>query len=96
MRVLLHAACRVRCAGRCAARRRVTRKPHPSSSPQIGLIFNIFEKLGTPTCDVWPELPGLQHFSEVFPKFKPKSMAEVREKKRFQKARLRSANSPYM
>lgn len=51
--------------------------PH---SPQISLLFRIFFKLGTPTADIWRDLPGLAHFSgREFPKFPPKPMQEVRD-----------------
>lgn len=45
---------------------------------QIGLLFRMFERLGTPTVDTWQELPGLSYFSDQFPRFPPKPWHEVR------------------
>ncbi|PNH08866.1 Cyclin-dependent kinase G-1, partial [Tetrabaena socialis] len=44
---------------------------------EIGLLFRLFEKLGTPTVDVWHELPGLAHFSEQFPRFPARPWQEL-------------------
>ena len=38
---------------------------------QIDQSFRIFEKLGTPTPDVWPSLRGQPDWNDKFPKFPP-------------------------
>lgn len=44
---------------------------------QIGLLFRMFEQLGTPTPDAWHELSGLAYYSENFPRFVPRRFEDV-------------------
>jgi len=39
---------------------------------QIGLLYDIFQKLGTPNEYVWPELMKMPFFQTKFPKWQPK------------------------
>lgn len=45
---------------------------------EIDTVFRIFRKLGTPTCEMWPELPWLPHFKATFPTWAPKGWANIR------------------
>lgn len=58
---------------------RLPTDPDPSGRAvvQIGLLYRIFEQLGTPTLEQWHDLPGLAHFSEQFPKWQAKPMSQV-------------------
>ncbi|GIL99259.1 hypothetical protein Vretimale_4482 [Volvox reticuliferus] len=62
----------------CIMAEMVNFEPLFKADNEIGLLFHIFEKLGTPNKDVWRELPGLAHFSDQFPSFPGKPMQEVR------------------
>eukprot|EP00411_Alexandrium_monilatum_P029602 CAMPEP_0175373868 /NCGR_PEP_ID=MMETSP0095-20121207/22954_1 /TAXON_ID=311494 /ORGANISM="Alexandrium monilatum, Strain CCMP3105" /LENGTH=313 /DNA_ID=CAMNT_0016672079 /DNA_START=79 /DNA_END=1017 /DNA_ORIENTATION=+ len=45
---------------------------------EIDTIFKIFQKLGTPTEEVWPGVSTLQDFKSGFPKWKDTKLADVR------------------
>ena len=40
-----------------------------ANSSEIGILFDMFKLLGTPTIQDWPELQGMDHFKASFPKF---------------------------
>ncbi|KAG2502003.1 hypothetical protein HYH03_000499 [Edaphochlamys debaryana] len=61
----------------CIMAEMVNFEPLFKSDTEIGLLFRIFEKLGTPTPEAWRELPGLAYFSEQFPRFPPRPLAEL-------------------
>lgn len=42
------------------------------STSEIGLLFKIFELLGTPSPETWNGLAGLPNYSPKFPKYRPK------------------------
>ena len=55
----------------------MTRNGYPlfDSNCEIGTLFKIFELLGTPTKDTWPDVESLEHFAnKPFPKWKQKSL----------------------
>ena len=45
--------------------------------PQVELLLGIFEKLGTPSADTWPDLTQ-SPFSGSFPRWQAKPMEQVR------------------
>ncbi|GLC55296.1 hypothetical protein PLESTB_000969300 [Pleodorina starrii] len=61
----------------CIMAEMINFEPLFKSDTEIGLLFRIFERLGTPTPDVWRDLPGLAHFSDEFPNFRPRPMHEL-------------------
>jgi len=48
---------------------------------EIDIIFKIFQKLGTPTPDMWPGLMDLPHFKPTFPKWRAKEWEKIRNTK---------------
>merc|ERR1719160_1308775 len=47
---------------------------------EIDTIFKIFQKLGTPTDEVWPGVHSLRDFKPTFPQWTDTHLAEVRRK----------------
>ena len=47
------------------------RKPPFAGDSEIGQIFSIFAKLGSPNEEIWPGVTKLRDFKPIFPKFKP-------------------------
>ncbi|KXZ52035.1 CDKG1 protein [Gonium pectorale] len=47
------------------------------SETEIGLLYAIFQRLGTPTVAMWKDVLGMPHYSSVFPNWKPQPMHEV-------------------
>mmetsp|Transcript_87870 Transcript_87870/g.229240 ORF Transcript_87870/g.229240 Transcript_87870/m.229240 type:complete len:206 (+) Transcript_87870:645-1262(+) len=45
---------------------------------EIGTIFKVFERLGTPTVEQWPCLMDLPHFKPTFPKWPRKGWENIR------------------
>mmetsp|Transcript_114438 Transcript_114438/g.363728 ORF Transcript_114438/g.363728 Transcript_114438/m.363728 type:complete len:131 (-) Transcript_114438:190-582(-) len=48
---------------------------------EIGTIYKIFEKLGTPTVEEWPGLMELPQFKPSFPKWPRKGWENIRNTK---------------
>ncbi|XP_055346690.1 cyclin-dependent kinase 1-like [Paramacrobiotus metropolitanus] len=44
---------------------------------EIRALHMIFQAFGTPSKEMWEEIVHLRHYSEVFPKWKPRSWKEV-------------------
>ena len=44
---------------------------------QIGLLYKVFETLGTPTAEEWSELHLMSHYNAEFPKWKAKDIKAV-------------------
>jgi hypothetical protein len=44
---------------------------------QIGLLYRIFETLGTPSEELWPDIHQLAHFTGDFPRWKGKDVRTV-------------------
>lgn len=61
----------------CILAEMVNWEPLFKADNEIGLLFRMFERLGTPTVDTWQELPGLSYFSDQFPRFPPKPWHEL-------------------
>ncbi|GLI70334.1 hypothetical protein VaNZ11_015290 [Volvox africanus] len=61
----------------CIMAEMINFEPIFKADTEIGLLFRIFEKLGTPNKEVWKELPGLAHFSDQFPSFPAKPIQEL-------------------
>lgn len=56
----------------CIIAEMVSAAPLFGGDSEIDTIFKIFQKLGTPTVEIWPQLTELPDWKEKFPKFKPK------------------------
>ncbi|EFJ53187.1 cyclin dependent kinase [Volvox carteri f. nagariensis] len=61
----------------CIMAEMINFEPLFKADTEIGLLFRIFEKLGTPNLEVWKDLRGLTHFSDDFPNFPPKPMRQL-------------------
>lgn len=48
---------------------------------EIDTIFKVFQKLGTPTEEIWPGLSALPDFKATFPKWPTRSWASIRNTK---------------
>lgn len=48
---------------------------------EIGTIFKIFELLGTPTAEVWPEVSKLMHFKDRFPVWPDTGLAPLAKRR---------------
>jgi len=48
---------------------------------EIDTIFKVFQKLGTPTEEIWPGLSALPDFKPTFPKWPTRSWASIRNTK---------------
>merc|ERR1719454_2141357 len=55
-----------------------TGSPLFAGDSEIDTAFKIFQKLGTPTEDMWPGLTELPDFKPTFPKWQPKGWANIR------------------
>eukprot|EP00929_Paragymnodinium_shiwhaense_P066588 TRINITY_DN33401_c1_g2_i1.p1 TRINITY_DN33401_c1_g2~~TRINITY_DN33401_c1_g2_i1.p1 ORF type:complete len:349 (-),score=43.25 TRINITY_DN33401_c1_g2_i1:462-1448(-) len=62
----------------CIVAEMATGRPLFVGDCEIGTLFGIFAKLGTPTHEVWPELHELPDFKETFPKWRPKGWHNIR------------------
>ncbi|GIL63934.1 hypothetical protein Vafri_17934 [Volvox africanus] len=61
----------------CVMAEMLTGAPLFSSSCEIGLLFDMFRKLGTPTSEHWGDLAGAANFSHQFPQWAPMQMQEL-------------------
>merc|ERR1719224_91347 len=62
----------------CILAEMATGSPLFAGDSEIDTAFKIFQKLGTPTEAVWPDLSELPDFKSTFPKWKPKGWANIR------------------
>lgn len=62
----------------CIAGEMASQAPLFGGDSEIDTIFKIFQKLGTPTVDVWPQLNDLPDWKPLFPKFPPKDWKTMR------------------
>merc|ERR1712107_150893 len=62
----------------CVVVEMATGMPLFEGDSEIDTLFRIFHKLGTPTCQMWPDLPVLPHFKASFPSWAPKGWANIR------------------
>ena len=44
---------------------------------EIEQLFKIFDLLGTPNEDIWPEVVNLPYYKKTFPKFHPKNLCDI-------------------
>ncbi|KAG2445351.1 hypothetical protein HYH02_008816 [Chlamydomonas schloesseri] len=61
----------------CIMAEMVNFEPLFKSDSEIGLLFKMFERLGTPTPDAWHEVSGLAYYSEHFPHFLPRRLEDL-------------------
>lgn len=52
-------------------------KPFFQGDSEIGQIFKIFEKMGTPSEENWPGINNFPHFKFSFPQFKNKDLHSI-------------------
>jgi serine/threonine protein kinase len=62
----------------CVIAEMATGGPLFCGDSEIGTILKIFEKLGTPTEDMWPGLSALPDFKPCFPRWAPKGWSNIR------------------
>mmetsp|Transcript_25572 Transcript_25572/g.40431 ORF Transcript_25572/g.40431 Transcript_25572/m.40431 type:complete len:318 (-) Transcript_25572:286-1239(-) len=55
-----------------------TGQPLFAGDSEIDTIFKIFQKLGTPTEEIWPGVGDLPDFKANFPKFPPRGWSKIR------------------
>merc|ERR1712151_1378361 len=65
----------------CIFAEMATGNPLFSGDSEIDTIFKIFQKLGTPTSEQWPEVADLPDFKPTFPKWKAKGWENIRNTK---------------
>lgn len=65
----------------CIFAEMATGSPLFAGDSEIDTIFKVFQKLGTPTEDVWPTLGQLPDFKRTFPTWKPKGWENIRTTK---------------
>ncbi|PVU97434.1 hypothetical protein BB561_000530 [Smittium simulii] len=61
----------------CIFAEMVSKRPLFPGDSEIDEIFKIFRVLGTPTEETWPSVTSLPDYKSSFPKWKPKSLAEL-------------------
>jgi serine/threonine protein kinase len=62
----------------CIIAEMATGQPLFAGDSEIDTVFKVFQKLGTPTEAMWPELSTLPDFKPTFPKWVPKGWANIR------------------
>lgn len=62
----------------CIFAEMATGTPLFAGDSEIDTIFKVFQKLGTPTDEMWPELKTLPDFKPTFPKWPAKGWANIR------------------
>mmetsp|Transcript_32388 Transcript_32388/g.76080 ORF Transcript_32388/g.76080 Transcript_32388/m.76080 type:complete len:315 (-) Transcript_32388:103-1047(-) len=62
----------------CVLGEMATGGPLFAGDSEIDTIFKIFQKLGTPTEQVWPGIQELPYFKPSFPKWPPRGWAAIR------------------
>jgi len=62
----------------CVLGEMATGNPLFAGDSEIDTIFKVFQKLGTPTTEMWPGLAELPEFKPTFPKWVPKGWANIR------------------
>jgi len=65
----------------CIMGEMATGQPLFCGDSEIDTIFKIFQKLGTPTPEQWPELSSLPEFKPSFPKWKHRGWENIRNTK---------------
>ncbi|CAJ1384813.1 unnamed protein product [Effrenium voratum] len=65
----------------CVFAEMATGSPLFAGDSEIDTIFKIFQKLGTPTDDVWPDIRELPNFKPNFPSWRPKGWQNIRNTK---------------
>lgn len=65
----------------CILAEMATGSPLFCGDSEIDTVFKIFQKLGTPTIEQWPEVAKLPDFKPSFPKWKPKGWENIRNTK---------------
>jgi len=53
------------------------KKPLFQGDSDIDQLFKIFQVLGTPDKEMWPEINSLPYYKDTFPKWQPKKMESV-------------------
>lgn len=61
----------------CIMAEMLLEKPLFAGDCEIGQIFKIFQILGTPNDDTWPNVSMLPDFKQTFPKWKPKDLSTI-------------------
>jgi len=62
----------------CILAEMATGAPLFAGDSEIDTIFKVFQKLGTPTVEQWPEIDKLPDFKPSFPKWLPKGWRNIR------------------
>lgn len=62
----------------CVHAEMATGAPLFCGDSEIDTIFKIFQKLGTPTEEMWPGMSSLPDFKPTFPKWAPRGWANIR------------------
>jgi len=62
----------------CVLAEMATGAPLFAGDSEIDTLFKIFQKLGTPTEQVWPGLSDLPDFKPTFPKWRPRGWPQIR------------------
>jgi serine/threonine protein kinase len=62
----------------CVHAEMATGAPLFCGDSEIDTIFKIFQKLGTPTEEIWPGLSSLPDFKPTFPRWVPRGWANIR------------------
>jgi serine/threonine protein kinase len=62
----------------CVLAEMATGGPLFCGDSEIGTILKIFQKLGTPTEEMWPGLSALPDFKPTFPRWTPRGWANIR------------------
>jgi len=62
----------------CVIGEMATGKPLFAGDSEIDTIFKIFQKLGTPTEDIWPGISKLPDFKPSFPRWPPVPWCKIR------------------
>ena len=65
----------------CVVAEMATGSPLFAGDSEIGTIFQIFMKLGTPSEDSWPGVCNLPDYKAAFPKWQPKGWDNIRNTK---------------
>lgn len=62
----------------CVLAEMATSAPLFAGDSEIDTLFKIFQKLGTPTEQMWPGISDLPDFKPTFPKWAPRGWAQIR------------------
>lgn len=65
----------------CVIGEMATGLPLFGGDSEIDTIFKVFQKLGTPTTEMWPGLADLPEFKPTFPQWRPKGWENIRTTK---------------